>query len=64
VPDLTEGQDYEFRVIATNAAGQSEPSEPSDIMTAKDRFCKYSQNQKLPVDEVLGILISIEQSSL
>lgn len=38
VPDLTEGQDYEFRVIATNQAGQSEPSEPSDIITAKDRF--------------------------
>lgn len=39
VPDLTEGQDYEFRVIATNTAGQSEPSEPSDVVTAKARFC-------------------------
>ncbi|CAH2099215.1 unnamed protein product [Euphydryas editha] len=38
VPDLVEGQDYEFRVIAVNQAGQSEPSEPSDIITAKDRF--------------------------
>lgn len=38
VPDLTEGQDYEFRVIAVNQAGQSEPSEPSDVVTAKDRF--------------------------
>ncbi|KAM3957310.1 projectin protein bent isoform 8-T9 [Aphomia sociella] len=38
VPDLIEGQDYEFRVIAVNQAGQSEPSEPSDIITAKDRF--------------------------
>lgn len=42
VPDLTEGQDYEFRVIATNAAGQSEPSEPSDVVTAKARFRKYT----------------------
>ncbi|KAI5639981.1 immunoglobulin i-set domain-containing protein [Phthorimaea operculella] len=38
VPDLTEGQDYEFRIIAVNQAGQSEPSEPSDTITAKDRF--------------------------
>lgn len=40
VPDLTEGQEYEFRIIATNTAGQSEPSEPSDLVTAKARFCK------------------------
>lgn len=44
VPDLTEGQDYEFRVIATNTAGQSEPSEPSDLVTAKARFCKATLN--------------------
>lgn len=42
VPDLTEGQEYEFRIIAKNAAGQSEPSEPSDLVTAKARFCKIS----------------------
>lgn len=41
VPDLTEGQEYEFRVIAQNAAGQSEPSEPSDLVCCKPRFCKY-----------------------
>lgn len=37
-PDLTEGQEYEFRVIAVNKAGQSEPSEASDLVTAKARF--------------------------
>jgi hypothetical protein len=44
VPDLTEGQEYEFRVIATNSAGQSEPSEPSDTVIAKARYCKYFFN--------------------
>jgi len=41
VPDLTEGQEYEFRIIATNTVGQSEPSEPSDAVTAKARYCEY-----------------------
>lgn len=38
VPDLTEGQEYEFRIIAANQAGQSEPSEPSDMIQAKPRY--------------------------
>lgn len=40
VPRLTEGQEYEFRVIAVNKGGESKPSEPSDFVTAKPRFCK------------------------
>lgn len=38
VPELTEGQEYEFRIIAANQAGQSEPSEPSDMIMAKARY--------------------------
>ncbi|ODM93780.1 Twitchin [Orchesella cincta] len=37
VDDLIEGQEYEFRVIAVNAAGQSEPSEPSDMVKTGPR---------------------------
>ncbi len=36
-PDLVEGTEYEFRVIALNAAGQSEPSDPSDMIMARPR---------------------------
>ena len=38
VPDLTEGEQYQFRVIAVNQAGPSDASEPSDTVTCKPRF--------------------------
>lgn len=38
VPDLVEGQEYEFRVIAVNKAGPGEPSEASSPIVAKPRF--------------------------
>jgi predicted phage tail protein len=38
VPDLQEGQKYQFRVKAVNKGGESKPSPPSDTITAKDRF--------------------------
>ena len=38
IGDLVEGQKYQFRVKALNKGGLSKPSEPSDTLTAKDRF--------------------------
>lgn len=36
--DLIEGGQYQFRVTAVNKGGNSEPSRPSETLTAKDRF--------------------------
>ena len=40
-PNLVEGEEYEFRVIAVNKGGPGEPSEPSKSVIAKPRFRKY-----------------------
>lgn len=37
VPDLTAGEEYEFRIIAVNKGGASEPSDPSQSVIAKPR---------------------------
>lgn len=51
--DLDEGTEYEFRVIALNDAGPSEPSQPSKSVTPKPRKSKrnklcevFKQNKK------------------
>lgn len=38
---LLEGVEYQFRVMAVNAAGTGPPSEPSDPVLASDPKCKY-----------------------
>lgn len=40
VTGLIEGNEYQFRVIALNAAGPSQASDASKIFTAKPRYCK------------------------
>ena len=38
VNNLAEGKEYEFRVIAVNKGGPSEPSETSKAQIAKSKF--------------------------
>lgn len=40
VTGLMEGSQYQFRVTAVNAAGNSEPSEASQYMLCKEPTCK------------------------
>ena len=60
-PPIVEDHEYEFRVIACNAAGPSEPSEPSKTIKAKIRFMKPRIDRKslqkkvLHVDQMLRI---------
>lgn len=41
VAGLSEGAEYEFRVIALNNAGLGKPSEPSTVALAHDPISKY-----------------------
>lgn len=40
VTDVVEGHEYEFRVIAVNKVGPSQPSDISKSVVAKPRFSK------------------------
>lgn len=37
VPNLKEGDDVSFRIIAVNGVGSSEPSKPTDAITVQDQ---------------------------
>lgn len=41
VPNLIKGQEYEFRIVALNKGGFSDPSDPSKKVIAKARNCKF-----------------------
>lgn len=47
VTGLTEGAEYEFRVIAVNVAGLGKPSEPSAGITAQNPISESHDPQKL-----------------
>lgn len=41
ITGLIEGNEYQFRIIAVNKAGQSEPGDVSKTFLAKPRFRKW-----------------------
>ena len=45
VEDLTEGDEYEFRVVAYNEAGASRPSSTAGPILIQDQTCK-ARNEK------------------
>lgn len=60
---LKPGAEYEFRVIAVNEAGPSNPSEPSDAQMAKARYIKpeiLTQQRKFKIKAGLSLTIEAE----
>lgn len=59
VPNLIEGMEYQFRIIAVNRAGPGEASEPCRPVTAKPRFCKFVCLPLLPQNILLYVFVRI-----
>ncbi|XP_058812495.1 twitchin isoform X5 [Topomyia yanbarensis] len=62
VEDVEEGHEYEFRVVAINKAGPSEPSDISDSVVARPRFLAPRIDRKNLNKKILrsGQLLNVE----
>ncbi|XP_058467261.1 twitchin isoform X5 [Malaya genurostris] len=62
VEDVEEGHEYEFRIVAVNKAGPSEPSDISDSVVAKPRFLAPRIDRKNLDKKILrsGQLLNVE----
>lgn len=62
VTDVEPGHEYEFRIVALNKAGESEPSEASQSVVTKPRFLAPHIDRKTLLKQVLrsGQLLRLE----
>ena len=54
VPDLQEGEKYEFRVAAVNEAGPGKFTSPTPVVTAEDKpgMCKGHRNHPPIISQI------------
>ena len=60
VTDLAEGNEYEFRVIAENAAGMSKPSQPTSPIKAVDPYSESFVCLFLTI-VVVNVVVTVSQ---